>query len=570
MKILGIAFAAHNSSAALLEDGDLTFFIEEERLNRLKNSGGFPLLSIKKCLEARDLQWKDIDAVAYFRKPWLEAVGNAAHFLKYFPRTLHLLNYSPDKNEEKFLRRLITGDGVKKIIKEEFGSLPKLYFIEHHMAHAASAFYGSGFDHAAILTLDGRGEHITSLIAEGSKTNIKKLKQVKVPHSLGHLYAAVTNHLGFNSFNDEWKVMGMAAYGDGSEINKFSNLISLDENKLFELDLSYFSFHTEGQSQWLSPKFYQTFGDARKSDEPLLQHHFNIAQGLQVALEKTAIHIAKVAHKLTGSENICLAGGVALNCLMNTAILRETPFKKIFVQPLANDAGTSYGSALYLHHAILKNNERHLFRSAYLGSQFSEKEIEDCLIKNGLSYQKENDIEKQIAKALAENKIVGLFQGRMEAGPRALGNRSILANPCNPEIRNILNLKIKKRENFRPLAPVVISEKSREFFESSKNSDSPYMVLTANVREEKKQTIPAVTHADGSARWQTVNKTMNPLLYKILLEFEEISGIPVLLNTSFNENEPIVCQPQEAIDCFLRTKMDLLCIGNFLLRRKEN
>jgi carbamoyltransferase len=405
------------------------------------------------------------------------------------------------------------------------------------------------------------------MLAFGNGNGIRKLETVNVPHSLGHLYAAVTDHLGFEPFFDEWKVMGLSAYGTDKLEKEFRNVVDLLPAGNFRLNLDFFEFHTKGRRAWTSPHFTDTFGPKRHFDGTYTQHHYDLAYALQKTVEDAGTHIAKRLYDLTHSDNLCLTGGVALNVLMNRAIIEQTEFKNIFIQPIANDAGTSLGSALYHYHVKLNGSRKFIFDNVYWGPEYSNQEIEAALKEAGVRYKKVDNIAQQTAQHIADSRIVGWFQGRMESGPRALGNRSITVNPTDQNMKDILNARVKKREFFRPFAPSILEEKVSEFFEMPKNLLSPYMVLVGNVKEEKRRLIPAVTHADNTARVHTVSRETNPRYWQLINEFYKLTGVPVLLNTSFNENEPIVCTPRHAIDCFLRTDFDVLAIGDFIIEK---
>ncbi len=571
MYILGLSSYSHESSAALIKDGAICSLIEQERLNREKHTWKFPKEAIEACLKRQGIGWPDIAHVTFFWNPVAEIKGNLLHVLRYFPASLNLLAVNSGGEELTALRRLALMRRVGQELKEAFQlpSVPPVHFVEHHLAHAASAFFISPFDHAAIITWDGRGESTSTLLSIGDGNKITKVKEIKVPHSLGHLYAAVTEYLGFKPFFDEWKVMGMSAYGNASLVGAFHDLVHLKKNGEYELDLEYFQFHTHGQGRWVSQAFLNKFGPARKSGHSYEQRHFDIAAGLQRVVEKTGVHVASHFYELTKIPNLCMTGGVALNCLMNKEIIRHTPFTNFFIQPIASDAGTSLGSALYYHHQELNQPRREIFESAYLGPEFTDEEILAALKQKPLFYKKCDDIAKETAPHIAEGKIVGWFQGRMEAGPRALGNRSITVSPLDPTMKERLNGRVKKREFFRPFAPSILEERVHDYFWMPKEQLSPYMILTGDVRPEKRGIIPAVTHADHTARVHTVNKKVNPRYWQLIAEFEKLTGVPVLLNTSFNENEPIVCTPQDAINCFSRTEFDVLAIGDYLVTKKE-
>lgn len=568
MYILGISGYSHDSSCALLHDGQIIALGEEERFNREKHTCAFPKRSIEFCLQKAGIRFEDIDHVAFFWQPWREITGNILHVARYFPASLNLLRAGEGK--ASFAEGVMAKMRVGRDLQKNFGlsSPPKVNFIEHHLAHAASAFYVSGFDEAAILTIDGRGESTTTLLSAGSGKDIRKIREIEVPHSLGHLYAAVTDYLGFRPFHDEWKVMGMSAYGTDAYLPRFKRLVKLSP-KGYELNLDHFSFHTHGRNKWLSEAFWKEFGPPeKKSDGSFSQRAADIAFALQRTVEEAGVHLANRLYEATGLNNLCVTGGVALNCLMNKVIVEQSPFKNFFIQPIANDAGTSLGAALYLYHRHLRGERGFVFNHAQWGPDFSGDEIESALRKGGVNYRRSSNIAAESAGEIANGKIVGWFQGRMECGPRALGGRSIVADPTRPEMKDRLNAGIKRRELFRPFAPAVLEEKVDEYFIMPKSQRSPYMVLAGKVREEKAAAIPAVVHVDGTARVQTVNRSGNPLYWELIHEFEKIKGVPVLLNTSFNENEPIVCSPEEAVACFLRARLDVLAIGEFIAFRR--
>jgi carbamoyltransferase len=569
MYILGLSSYAHESSCSLIKNGEIKSIIEEERLNREKHTWKLPILSIKKCLEMEKISINDIDHFTFFWQPKKEISGNLNHFIRYFPSTLNTLTASSGGGEMNSIERIKAMKKIGKAIKEEFNlsSVPHIKFTEHHLAHVASSFFVSPFEKSAILILDGRGESISTSMYHGEKNSITKISETKVPHSLGHFYAAMTDYLGFKPFFDEWKVMGMSAYGKDDYVEKFQDLIQLLPNGQFRLNLKYFNFHTHGSSKWVSDYFIKEFGEKRNPNSEYEQKHFDMAFGLQKIIEKTGVHLANFLYDNTKLSNLCLAGGVALNVLMNSEIIRKTPFKNIFIQPIAHDAGTSFGSALYFYNHELKNDRSFQFKHAYWGPEYTNEEIEDILVKSKLVYHKSNNIANETAQQIANEKIIGWFQGRMEAGPRALGNRSITVSPLKADMKDRLNKRVKKREYFRPFAPSVLEERVSDFFEMPKNTNSPYMIISGEVRKEKREIIPAVTHADNTARVHTVNSRDNPKYWNLIHEFEKITGVPILLNTSFNENEPIVCTPQHAVECFLRTDFDILSIGDFLVSK---
>lgn len=553
-----------------MKDGAIVALGEEERFNRQKHTSAFPSGAIRDCLDKAGIGLAEVDQITFFWNPALELTSNISHMMRYFPSSLNLLNANSGGSEDGHLRRIWKMQNIAKELISEFGvaSAPKVKFVEHHLAHAASAFYVSPFEESAILTLDGRGESTCTMFSKGIGNRIEKLREIRAPHSLGHLYASVTDYLGFKPFFDEWKVMGMSAYGGATFVKDFSKLIRLDDNG-YSLNLNYFSFHTHGASQWLSPNFLELFGPAFAKGDNFSQRAADIAFALQRTVEVAGVHLARLLEKEAGSANLCLTGGVVLNCLMNKKIIENTGFKNFFIQPIANDAGTSLGSALYHYHHQLGGKRSFVFEHAYWSTEFSNQEIEQVLKDKKLSYSFSSDIAKETAAKIAEGKIVGWFQGRMESGPRALGNRSIVADPTRPEMKDRLNARVKRREGFRPFAPSVLEERVGEFFVMPRNLPSPFMILVGDVVESKRAVLPAVTHADNTARVHTVSRKVNEKYYRLIEEFGKISGVPVLLNTSFNENEPIVRTPREAVDCLMRAELDMLAIGDFMVSRRQ-
>ena len=412
--------------------------------------------------------------------------------------------------------------------------------------------------------MDGRGESTSTLMSRGQGNRIEKLSEIEVPHSLGHLYAAVTDYLGFKPFFDEWKVMGMSAYGRDTYVPQFAKIVELLPQGHYQLNLDYFSFHAHGSRRWVSDFFLTVFGPKRLKTQAYDQRHFDVAYALQKTIEKAGVHLACGIWERTRSDNLCMTGGVVLNCLMNKKIIEQTPFKNFFFQPIANDAGTSLGSALYYYHQELNKPRTYIFDSPYLGMQYSNETIETVLKQKGVPYVRSGHIARDTAQQVAQGKIVGWFQGRMEAGPRALGHRSIVVDPTDPAMKDRLNARVKKREMFRPFAPSVLEEKACDYFVMPKEQPSPYMILIADVKEDKKSLLPSITHHDGTARVHTVSRKIAPEYWQLIAEFEKIKGVAVVLNTSFNENEPIVATPEDAINCFLRTELDVLAIGDFL------
>lgn len=568
MVILGLSAYAHEASACVLRDGIPVALVEEERVNRQKHTWCFPEGAIIEVLRIAGASVEDIDIVTFFFRPWNELKGNLRHFVLNLPRSARLLSQRNGRDDLPFFERFRSMTGLRRHLRETFpGIRPSVtvQYIEHHLAHAASCFHISPFDRAAILTVDGRGEDVTALAAVGEGNRIEKRREWLVPHSLGHLYAAVTDFLGFKPFFDEWKVMGLSAYGTERRCGAFKEIVACTSDGGFSVDLDYFRFQTDGRDNWTSRKFQDSFGAPRLPHEDLDQRHCDIACALQRRIEEVGVHMATHLRAQTRLNSLVMAGGVVLNCLMNRKIVEDSGFKNFFFQPVANDAGTSMGSALYYHHAVLDRPRTFTFQSSYLGPEYTDVEIEAVLKASSVRYERSPNIAARCAALIAEGMVVGWFQGRMECGPRALGNRSIVADPRRADMKDILNARVKKREWFRPFAPAVLAEKAGAYFRLP--ADSPYMILVGDVLDEMKDRIPAVTHKDGTARVQTVHRSTNPLFWELISEFEAITGIGVVLNTSFNENEPIVMTPSHAIDCFLRTEFDALGIGNFLVRK---
>lgn len=565
MYILGLNYPGHDTAAALVKDGKLICAVEEERLSRRKHTKEFPEMAIKFCLEKEKISINDLDAIVIGIIPWRMYTDKFIfHTLRYFPKSLALAfqerhYYKPYFEAEKEVRKIT---GFKNKIK----------FINHHDAHMASSYYLSPFNHSAIMSIDGLGEYESTVCGVGEGNRIMRRYKKYFPHSIGLLYAAVTHYLGFRFNSDEGKVMGLAPYGDPSVYyEQFKDILKLKPNGNYQLNLKYFSFPFK-RDRWVSDEFIRVFGPMREKDEELTQKHKDIAAALQLILEEGVIHIANHLYKLTKIENICLAGGVALNCVANGKIMKETPFKNVFVQPAAGDAGVAIGAALHYYYTDIKygNGAPHPhLKSTYLGPEFSEEACLSAVNKRGLKYKHSEDITGDAAKLLADGKILGWFQGATEFGPRALGNRSIITAPYPAEMKDVLNSKVKHREGFRPFAPSVLYEKCAEYFDC--DFESPYMLLVYNVHPQKIEKVAATAHVDGTGRVQTVTKDSNPLYYDLIRKFGEITGTPLILNTSFNvRGEPIVCTPENAINCFMSTKMDYLVLRDLLISKDEN
>jgi len=582
MYILGINAYHGDSSACLVKDGQLVAALEEERIRRIKHWAGLPIEAIKFCLGSAGIDIRDIDYIAINRNPF-------ARFHKKILRVLvRGMNISFIKqrlgNLKKIKRLKENLAGSFNIQENEIKA--KIVNVEHHRAHLASSFFVSPFKEAAVVSVDGFGDFVSTMVGLGKENKIKVLDLVEFPHSLGIFYTALTQFLGFWNYGDEYKVMGLSAFGQPVYLDKMRKIVRLKKNGLFKLDTSYFLHESKGvEMTWLnekpkigklfSDKLIEVLGEPRKENEKLNKRFNDIAASLQAMYEEAFFHILNYLFKKTGMENIVLAGGCLQNSLANGKIFEKTPFRNVYIPAAAHDAGGAIGSAFYLWNQILDKPRSFVMESAFWGPEYDNEEIKKKLDyinirtsdgrKLKYQYLNEEDLIKTTAKFLAEGKIVGWFQGRTEWGPRALGSRSILANPCRPDMKDILNTKIKKREPFRPFAPSILEEAIKDYFEE--NYPVPFMEKVYLIKPEKRNVIPAVVHVDGTGRLQSVNQKDNPLYYKLIKEFGRLTGEPILLNTSFNENEPIVNKPEEAIDCFLRTGMDVLVLGNYLITR---
>jgi len=575
MIILGINAYHGDSSACLVIDGKLVAAIEEERIRRVKHWAGFPSEAIKACLNVGGITISDVRHIGVSRDPFAHLDEKIFYIISGRPSYSQLLR---DRLENVAKIR-----NIRHIVAESLGVgkdaiKAKFHSVEHHVAHMASAFLVSGFSKAAILSIDGFGDFRSAMWGRGEGNGIKTLNKVTFPHSLGILYTAFTQYLGFLKYGDEYKVMGLAPYGKPAYLDKIRQTTRLNEDGTYELDLDFFIHHKIGANMtWeagepvldklYSDKLVEVFGEERKRGAELTERHKDIAASLQAFLEETELALLNILYKRTKLSNLCLAGGVGFNSVANGKIMKNTPFKHIFIQPAAGDAGTAIGAAYYIYNKTLKHKRNFVMEDAYLGNEYSNEAVEEALKNKNLNfaYYKEPDLFKVTAEHLAGGKVVGWFQGKMEFGPRALGNRSILTDPRKAEMKDILNARVKNREAFRPYAPSVLEEDAGDYFEDALSS--PYMLMVFQVKKAKQAVIPAVTHYDSSSRIQTVSKATNLRFWSLLNEFKKITGVPVLLNTSFNENEPIVYSPEQAIDCFLRTKMDVLVMGNYLVSK---
>jgi len=560
--ILGISAFYHDSAAALLRDGEIVAAAQEERFTRKKHDPGFPSGSIAYCLAEGGIGASDLDHVVFYDKPLLKFERLLETYLDYAPRGLR-----------SFLQAIPVWLGEKLWIREriggEFNLKTPVLFTEHHEAHAASAFFPSPFESAVILTIDGVGEWATSSFGHGKGNEIHLTHELHFPHSLGLLYSAFTYYLGFKVNSGEYKVMGLAPYGEPKYVQTIlGNLVDLREDGSLRLNMTYFGY-CDGLYM-TNAAFDALFGvPPRRPETPIAQRDMDLARSIQEVAEMAMLRMARQVHRESGEKNLCLAGGVALNCVGNGRILREGPFENLWIQPAAGDAGGAIGAALSVWHQYLdRPRSVGTAQTTCLGPRFSSDEISAVLDSKGAAYGRldRGTLVKRCASLLADGKIVGWFQGRMEFGPRALGARSILGDPRSPTMQSQMNLKIKFRESFRPFAPAILRERVSDFFELDR--DSPYMLLVAPVREGIR--LPAVTHIDGTARIQTVRPEENPLFHELLAEFGRLTGYPVLINTSFNvRGEPIVCTPEDAYACFLRTGIDYLAIEDMLLDKLD-
>ena len=586
--ILGISAFYHDSAACLVKDGEIVAAAQEERFTRKKHDSDFPKQAVDYCLRQGTISANELDYVGFYDKPFLKFERILENYLGVAPRGWRsFMTAMPIWVKEKLFTR--------EIIRRELGGYEgPVLFSEHHESHAASAFYPSPFDEAAVLTIDGVGEWATSSYGIGRGKDVELLAELHYPHSLGLLYSAFTYYTGFRVNSGEYKLMGLAPYGEPRYVDLIlDKVLELKDDGSFKLNMKYFNYH-HGLTMTNGAFGHLFGGPPRKPESKLTQRDMDIAASIQKVTEKIVLRMVRHLHRETGIENLCLAGGVALNCVANGRILREGPFKRLWIQPAAGDAGGALGVALLIHHKILGHErtpkEGDSMEGSFLGPEFSDEEIKAYLDSVGAAYTKLSyaNVTHQTAELLAKEKVVGWFQGRMEFGPRSLGSRSILGDPRSKKMQSVMNLKIKFRESFRPFAPSVLREHVNENFELDRNS--PYMLLVAPVREERRipmsetqqklfgierlnsprSDIPAVTHVDYSARIQTVHRDTHPVYYDLLQEFSRLTGCAVVVNTSFNvRGEPIVCTPEDAYLCFMRTEMDNLTLGSYLLEKSS-
>jgi len=576
MTILGINAYHADSSAAIFVDGKLIAAIEEERFRRIKHWAGFPKMAIEFCLKEAGIGFEAVDYFAIGRDPKA----------KFFKKLLYLArnpggSFSAIKNRVRNSKQINSLENelasISGLPAERF--INKISKIEHHRSHLASAFFGSPFEEAACVSIDGSGDFTTTMTAVGKGNEIEVLDSVDFPHSLGIFYTTFTQLLGFPHYGDEYKVMGMAPYGEAKYVDKLEKVIHLTSDGLFKLNLDYFRKGTEGIISYgednvplvqpmHSAEMVHLFGAARKKEEPLTQYHKDLAASVQKMTEQTIFHILENVQKRTGLKNLCLAGGVAQNSVANGKIKTNTSFENIYIPSAGHDAGIAMGAALYVQHQLLKKKRMPSIKTAYTGSRYCNEEIKSILCSQKINFEEYEDevLFDKVTDCIISGGVVGWFNGRAEFGPRALGARSIIADPRRADAKEILNSKIKRRESFRPFAPSILKEYVAEYFESE--DDVPFMEKVFTIKEQKRNNIPAVTHVDGTGRLQTVNRDISPRYYQLIKTFHGKTGIPILLNTSFNENEPIVNSPQDALNCFLRTEMDMLVMENIMIVRK--
>ena len=574
MYILGINAYHGGASACLIQDGRLVAAAEEERFTRVKYWAGFPVQAIRYVLDEAGIRAADLDHIGISRNP-------NANLMK---KVLFTLSKRPslDLIRDRLYNAAKVG-GLKQVFCSKLSLDPttvkaEFHNVEHHRAHLASAFFVSPFEQAALFSVDGMGDFVSTMWGRGQGNKIGVADSITFPHSLGFLYTAVSQWLGFPKYGDEGKVMGLAPYGQPKYMDEFRRIVRLQGDGTFELDLDYFTLFNQGVTmtwdeaepvlgQMYSAKFVEVFGEPRVPRGEITPHQQDVAASLQTILEEAEFALVRKLQRETGQKALCMAGGVALNSSFNGKVLPQTDFEDIFIQPAASDAGTALGVCYYIYHQVLDQPRTYMMHDAYTGPRFVNGSIAAALERYGLPYASldEGALVKRAAAIVAGGDVLGWFQGRMEWGPRALGNRSIIADPRRDDMKDILNARIKHREKFRPFAPSVLLEATGDYFDQS--YPDPFMLKVYNVLPKKRAEIPAVTHVDGTGRLQTVRREDAPLYWSLIDTFAQQTGVPVVLNTSFNENEPIVCRPEEAIECFLRTKMDALAIGNYLVEK---
>ncbi len=574
MYILGINAYHGGASACLIKDGELVGAVEEERFERVKYWAGFPVNAIKYCLTEAGISVHDVDHIGISRDPNANILRKAKHLIRRGPTSQLLL--------DRLRNRRVVGN-ISTVLCEHLNVNRRdlkanFHNVEHHRAHMASSFFVSPFENAAVLSIDGMGDFTSTMWGTGNGNQFDVSGSIHFPHSIGILYTAVSQWLGFNHYGDEGKVMGLAPYGEPHYVDKLRRILRVQADKTFEVDQTYLRYQAEGGTMsWTggkpkigrlySNKFTKLFGDPRQPNETLTSYHNDIAASLQAITEEAEFALLEKLYTETGCDNLCMAGGVALNSVFNGKVLPNTDFNEIYIQPASSDAGTALGVCYYIYHQLLGFPRTYNMTHAYTGPQFSNGDVESALNRHSLEYSTLDlpVLVKDTAKLIEKGNVIGWFQGRMEWGPRALGNRSIIADPRHSSTQDLLNSRIKNRESFRPFAPAVLEEHVGDYFDQS--YPDPFMLKVYGVLPDKRDIIPAVTHVDGSGRLQTVTSDSSLPYYELINAFYERTGVPVLLNTSFNENEPIVCTPEEAIACFMRTKMDVLVIGNYMVKK---
>ncbi len=566
MNILGISCYYHDSGAALVCDGQLIAAAEEERFNRKKHDNGFPKLAVEYCLREGGVTIHDVDYVVFYEKPLIKFNRILETILAAWPRTYKPWVFSlPQWVANKL--------NVRREIRRELGADRPILCCQHHMSHAASAFLVSPYDEAAIISADGVGEWTTTAWGVGRGTDIQFHKEIRFPHSIGLLFSAITAYLGFRVNDAEWKVMGLAPYGEPTLVDKFRQIVDIRDDGSFHLDMRYFA-HTYSTERMFNRRWEEHFGAPQRPRETELNDfHRDIAHSGQKVVEEIMVKMASHVQRTTGMKNVCIAGGVGLNCVANWRIFQECGFDNIFIQPAAGDSGGALGAAFYTYNSVLRKPRTFTMEHAYWGPQFSDDEIAAAVIdRHDVPHERcrsEDELIDRTARLIADGQVVGWFQGRLEFGPRALGARSLLADPRSDRMKDIINAKVKFREAFRPFAPAVLKERAHEYFDMPAGMDAPYMLLVPSVRPEAREKIPAVTHQDGTGRVQTVTEEHNPRYYRLIRRFGDLTGVPVLINTSFNvRGEPIVCTPQDAYHTFLNTGIDALVMGSFIVTEK--
>ena len=575
MYILGINAYHGDSSACLIKDGVVVCASEEERFRRIKHWAGFPSMAIQFCLDDAKISLADINYVAISRDPY------ANIFLKGINALKNRLSFSNIKDRVSNLKKAASIEDEFRINFPNEAQFLKAKFInvEHHRSHLASAFFVSPFEESAVVSIDGFGDFSSMMSAKGTSNKFDVLNKVNYPHSLGLFYTTFTQYLGFPHYGDEYKVMGLAPYGNPIYKEQVAKTLIKKSNGLFELNTKYFNHLKNGVNMsWdggipaidslYTDDLIKEFGKARTREEELTQYHKDLAASIQAVCEDYIFHICEGAYNSTKSKNLCLAGGVGQNSVANGKILANTSFNNLYIPPAAHDAGTAIGAALYVYHQMLNNKRNYVSKTGYYGYAATDLEIKNLLDSRNIEYNyydNQQELVDYISDKIIDAKVIGWYQGRAEFGPRALGHRSIIADPRRIDAKEILNLKIKRRESFRPFAPSILKEKVVDYFEIV--DDVPFMEKVFKIKKDMQQLIPAVTHVDGTGRLQTVDQNDEPLYYKLIKSFYDKTSVPILLNTSFNENEPIVNKPEEALDCYLRTKMDVLVLGNFVIER---